>query len=442
MTFVSFDPSTGRVLAHHACLSGAGLEQSLARAHAATEDWQNVAPAERAALLFRLASTLSAGRERLARELCLETGSLLADCLQEVARCAEECAHFAAHGQAMLPSARSQLSQRPLGLMLALTAGPAPLWQCFRVLVPALMAGNGLLLKPAEHLSGLVAVLARLMTEAGVPEGLVTPLRISKEQVAGLVADSRIGGLAYSGERRGGAAMAALAGARLKPVRLELARASVQLILDDAELAPAVESVLNDGFRYRASWRQSEGGVLITPGLAEPFLELLTARLEQLRPGRPDDMGVELGPLAKSGQREWLERQLREAERQGGRIRCGGYLPDDEDGWYYPATLIEGSEPAMTLFPAWPAGPLCGVLRVPDEAAMLALCRALSPDGMASIWTRDRARGERLARALPFDLCRVNPDPYHDRHWPPLSDPAQRPALKEFCRAKTVLISA
>ncbi|WP_107851829.1 aldehyde dehydrogenase family protein [Oceanimonas marisflavi] len=441
MTFVSFDPSSGRVLAHHACLSDGSLEQQLCLAHQAAQQWQQESPAERAALLYRLASALSAQRERLARELCLETGTLLADCLREVERCAEECAYFAANGQAMLPSARSQVSQRPLGLMLALTAGPAPLWQCFRLLVPALMAGNGMLLKPAEHLSRFIGLLERLLAAAEVPEGLVLPLRISKEQVAGLVADPRIGGLAYSGEHKGGAAMAALAGEHLKPLILELAEASLQLILDDAELEPAVESVLNSCFRYRSSWRQSEGGVLITPGLAEPFLEQLTARLATLRPGRPDDSEAELGPLAKSGQREWLERQLREAERRGGRIRCGGYLPD-EDGWFYPPTLIEGSEPAMTLFPAWPAGPVSGVLRVLDDNAMLALCRQLSPDGVASIWTRDLARGERLARALPFDLCRINPDPYQQRHWPPRSEPAQRRALKDFCRAKTVLVSA
>ncbi|OXY83692.1 aldehyde dehydrogenase family protein [Oceanimonas doudoroffii] len=441
MTFVSFDPSSGRVLAHHACLSEDRLEQRLHQAYQAAQAWQHEAPSERAALLYRLASALSAGRERMARELCLETGTLLKDCLREVERCAEECAHFAANGQAMLPAARSQVSQRPLGLMLALTAGPAPLWQCVRLLAPALMAGNGLLLKPAEHLSRLVELLARLMTEAEVPEGLITPLRISKEQVAGVVADARIGGLAYSGERQGGAIMAALAGGRLKPVILELAEADLQLILDDADLEPAVESVLNGCFRYRASWRQSEGGVLITPGLAEAFLERLGERLASLRSGRPDDSDTELGPLAKSGQREWLERQLREAERQGGRIRCGGYLPDEE-GWYYPATLIEGQDPATTLFPAWPAGPVSSVLRVADEHGMQALCRSMSPDGIASIWTRDLARGEQLARSLPFDLCRVNPNPYHNSHWPPQSSPDQRLPLKRFSRSKTVLVSA
>ncbi|OYD25609.1 aldehyde dehydrogenase family protein [Oceanimonas baumannii] len=441
MTFVSFEPSNGRIKAHHACLGADSLERHLVRADEAASEWQQAPFATRTALLFRLASVLSSQRDSLARELSLETGTLLTDCLLEVERCAEECAHFAAHGQAMLPLTYSQIRQLPLGLMLVLTAGPAPMWQCFRLLVPALMAGNSLLLKPAEHLSRFVDLLERLMTEAEVPEGLVTPLRISKEQVAGLVADPRIGGLAYSGERQGGAAMASLAGGHLKPVRLDLARADVQLILDDAELEPAVESVLNSCVRYRASWRQSEGGVLITPGLADAFLERLTARLAELGPGQPNDTWEELGPLAKSGQREWLERQLREAERRGGRIRCGGFLPDEE-GWYYPPTLIEGDDPAMTLFPVWPAGPLCGVLRVPDEAAMVALCRSLSPDGIASVWTQDRARGELLARDLPFDLCRVNPDPYHGRHWPPFSDPSHRPALKEFCRTKTVLVSA
>ncbi|WP_019936004.1 aldehyde dehydrogenase family protein [Oceanimonas smirnovii] len=441
MTFVSFDPSSGRVLAHHACLSETELEHRLSRAFQTTQAWQQTVPAERSALLFRLASTLSEKRESLARELSHETGTLLADCLREIERCAEECTHFAAHGQAMLPAARSQISQLPIGLMLALTAGPAPLWQCFRLLAPALMAGNGLLLKPAGHLSRLVTLLEQLLSDADLPQGLVTPLRISKEQVAALVADSRIAGLAYSGEHKGGAAMAALAGAQLKPVRLDLARANVQLILDDAELEPAVESVLNSCFRYRTSWRQSEGGVLITPALADAFLEQLATRLIHLETGQPGHPAADIGPLAKSGQREWLERQLREAERQGGRIRCGGVMPD-EPGWYYPATLIEGDKPAQTLFPAWPAGPFCGVLRVADEAAMTALCHDLNTDGVASIWTRDRARGEQLARTLPFDVCRVNPDPYHGRHWPPYSEPEQRPALKEFCRTKTVLVSA
>ncbi|MCT7654012.1 aldehyde dehydrogenase family protein [Oceanimonas sp. NS1] len=177
------------------------------------------------------------------------------------------------------------------------------------------------------------------------------------------------------------------------------------------------------------------------PGLAEAFLERLGERLASLRSGRPDDSDTELGPLAKSGQKEWLERQLREAERQGGRIRCGGYLPDEE-GWYYPATLIEGQDPAATLFPAWPAGPVSSVLRVADEHGMQALCRSMSPDGIASIWTRDLARGEQLARSLPFDLCRVNPSPYHNSHWPPQSSPDQRLPLKRFSRSKTVLVSA
>ncbi|WP_445396179.1 aldehyde dehydrogenase family protein [Zobellella sp. An-6] len=438
MTFISFNPATGRQNGVFEALDGNQLERRLQQSAEAAESWRQSPFAERAALLNQLAAQLSANRERLALCITREMGKLLSESLAEVDRCARECAYFAAHGQAMLPLARSPVTFAPLGVVLLLGSWRFPLWQLFRVLAPTLMAGNAVLLKLAENLPGCAREIEVLVRAAQAPAGLVTSLAVDKPRVAELIRDPRVRALAFGGNREDGARLAALAGQQLKKVELELDEPELHLVLDDADLELAVDAVLQARLCNAGQQGLGARGLVVTPAIADDFVALLAARLAEWRPGHPEELDSRLAPLACGWQREALHRQLAAAVDGGARLVAGGELPDSE-GWYYPASLLDGVTPAMAVFRRPSPGPLAAVVRVRNEEDIASLCRALGPDGSARIWTRELARGEQLARRLPFDRCLVNPGP--GRAYPPGTAMEEHFNIKAFCRMKSLRIS-
>ncbi|MFP2768658.1 aldehyde dehydrogenase family protein [Oceanisphaera sp. KMM 10153] len=441
-TFISYHPASGAEVERVDTLSAAELERRVQQNALAAREWRHCAFAERSGLLNRLASLLSANRERLALTMTREMGKLVTEALAEVDRCARECTYFAAHGQAMLPLARSMTTFEPMGTVLLLTSWRFPLWQVFRMLAPTLMAGNAVLLKLAENLPLCAREIASLLAEAGAPDGLVFNLPIDKPQVATLIADVRVKALAFSGNREDARRVAALAGRQLKPIVLELDETELHVILDDADLELAVEAALRSRFRNAGQLGHAARGFMVTPGIADDFVARLSARLSELQPGDPEQGASTLGPLATRLQRDELHLQVQAALADGALAVAGCELPAGE-GWYYPASLLDRVQPEMEVFRRQLSGPLACVIRVPSLEAISGLCQELGPDGTVSIWTRELAQGEQLARRLPFGHCLVNMDPYQGKGYPSGCHPASegRFNIKAFCHLKTLLVS-
>ncbi|GHA07458.1 aldehyde dehydrogenase family protein [Oceanisphaera arctica] len=441
-TFISYHPASGTELERVGSLPAAALERRVQQNAMAAQEWRHSAFAERSALLNRLASLLSANRERLALTMTQEMGKLLSEGLAEVDRCARECAYFAAHGQAMLPLARSMTTFEPMGTVLLLTSWRFPLWQVFRVLAPTLMAGNALLLKLAENLPRCAREIEALLAEAEAPYGLVFSLLIGKPQVATLIADARVKALAFSGNREDASRVAALAGQQLKPIVLELDETELHVILDDADLEQVVEAALRSRFRNAGQLGHAARGFMVTQGIADDFVDRLSVRLSELQSGDPEQLASSLGPLATRLQRDELHQQVKAALAGGSRAVLGCELPAGE-GWYYPASLLDGVQPDMEVFRQQLSGPLACVIRVPHLDAITGMCRELGPDGTVSIWTRDLTQGEQLARRLPFGRSLVNMDPYQGKGYPSGLNPAPegRFNIKAFCHLKTLYIS-
>ncbi|GGB34871.1 succinate-semialdehyde dehydrogenase [Oceanisphaera marina] len=443
MEFISYHPATGTEVTRLQALSANELEQRLQQNQQAAQTWRQSSTSDRSALLNRLASLLSANRERLALCITREMGKLLSEALAEVDRCALECNYFATHGPAMLPLARSMNTCEPMGSVLLLSSWRFPLWQVFRVLAPTLMAGNAVLLKLAENLPLCAREIETLLADAEAPKGLVFSLLISKPQVATLIADARVKALAFSGNRQDASQVAALAGQQLKPIILELDETELQIILDDADLDLAVAAALRSRFRNAGQLGHAARGFMVTPGIAEQFVARLSAQLAEWQPGDPSLYVSTLGPLATRLQRDDLQQQVQAALADGAQAVVGCQLPTGA-GWYYPASLLDRVRPDMAVFRRQLSGPLACVLRAPNQDAILDMCQDLGPDGTVSIWTRDMTQGEQLARQLPFATCLVNREPCQGSGY------QSRPGLmtdghfsiRAFCHIKRLLVSA
>jgi len=250
--FSSVNPATEEVLARFDPHTPEQVEAALTRATTAAAGWRSTPVEVRAEHLRRAAALLRADRDRLARLITEEMGKPVAEAEAEVEKSAWCCEHYAEHGPAMLApepvataAARSHVAFDPLGLLLAVMPWNFPFWQVFRFAPPALLAGNGVVLKHAPNVPRCALAIAEIWERAGCPEGLFTTLLVDRDVVPGLLADDRIHALTLTGSTQVGATVAAMAAAHLKPQVLELGGSDPFVVLADADVPAAAAAAVS-----------------------------------------------------------------------------------------------------------------------------------------------------------------------------------------------------
>ncbi|MCP8688456.1 NAD-dependent succinate-semialdehyde dehydrogenase [Marinobacterium sedimentorum] len=454
MMFESRNPATAELIEVFDLLSGAQLETRLGKAQAASLAWRATDNDQRGALLCRIAAVLRAQRESLARTISLEMGKLLPEALAEVDKCAQCCEHYAEHAAAMLQdelipthARRSLVSFEPLGTILAVMPWNFPLWQVFRFLAPTLMAGNTALLKHAPNVSRCALLVEDIVREAGAPEGLFSTLLISVEQTAAVIADDRVQGVAFTGSEATGRKIAAMAGQSLKKVVLELGGSDPFIVLEDADLERAVEFAMKLRFGNAGQICIAAKRFILTPRIADEFVERLLARVAQLQTGDPLQAGTTLAPMAREDLRSGLQRQVDAALAGGARLLAGGAVQDGP-GWFYQPSVLDNVKPGNMAFDEELFGPVASIVRAADAEDAIRLANATRFGLGASIWTADNERGEAIARRLEAGACFVNAPVASDVRMPfggtkasGLGRELASYGIREFCNIKSLWIA-
>ena len=272
-----------------------------------------------------------------------------------------------------------------------------PFWQIYRVAAPALMAGNTVLLKHAANVTGCALLIEESFLRAGFPRGAFQKLVIGRELASALVQHPGIAAVTFTGSTATGKKIAALAGATMKKCVFELGGSDPYLVLADADLALAAEMctaarLYNNGQSCVAAKR-----LIVVESVREKFETLLVERMAARRSGDPRVAATDLGPLARADLRATLHAQVQRSIRRGARLLLGGRLPAGP-GCYYPPTVLTGVRPGMQVMDEETFGPVAAIISAKDEADAIRLANA-TPYGLgAAVFTRDRKRGERIAR--------------------------------------------
>jgi succinate-semialdehyde dehydrogenase/glutarate-semialdehyde dehydrogenase len=410
----STNPATGLPLGDHPEADGATVERRLASARDAFAVWRSVPIAERAAGLLRLARVLRARRDPLAALMTAEMGKPIAAAEAEVDKCAWVCEHYAEHGASYLapePAAsdarRSFVRYDPLGIVLAVMPWNFPLWQVFRCAAPALVAGNGVVLKHASNVPGCALAIESVFDEAALTPGIFVSLLLGADAVGGLIDHPAIAAVSLTGSEAAGRAVAARAGAAIKKTVLELGGSDAFVVLADADPARAAAQAvlartLNNGQSCIAAKR-----FIVEAPLAERFEDEMIARMRALTMGDPADRSVQLGPLARHDLRLELQSQVDRSVEAGARLRLGGRIPPGP-GWFYPPTVLTRVAPGMPAFDEETFGPLAAITRARDAAQAIELANRSRFGLGASLWTGDPARGEALAAGIEAGAVFVN----------------------------------
>jgi succinate-semialdehyde dehydrogenase/glutarate-semialdehyde dehydrogenase len=409
------NPSTDLAIGSYEPMRPGAVADTIRAAHEASREWRSKSFRARAYLMRELSGLLRNRTEEFARLMALEMGKPVAQGRQEIEKCAWTCLYFADWARRMLSPVnvrmdgrRSFITFQPLGLILAIMPWNFPFWQVFRFAVPALMAGNGVVLKHASNVPGCALAIERLFADAGFPAELVRTLLIDSEAALGVIENPLVRAVTLTGSTAAGKAVAAKAGSLVKKTVLELGGSDPYVVLEDADLALAARTcaaarLVNSGQSCIAAKR-----FIVVESRFQEFGDLLVEEFRKRRVGDPLDPETQIGPLARRNLREALDRQVKDSLSQGARLLVGGSVPEGP-GAYYPPTILASVSRGMPAYHEELFGPVAALLSARDEADAVRLANDTSFGLGAAVFSSNLDRAERIAATeLDCGVCFVN----------------------------------
>jgi succinate-semialdehyde dehydrogenase/glutarate-semialdehyde dehydrogenase len=424
MTYQSLNPATGKLLKKFEELTDRQLEEKLAKAATCFETWKHKTYAERAIIVAKAAAIMHTKADEFAHIMTLEMGKRINEARGEVEFSSSILAYYAKNAERFLAPVKlspkvgeAHMESSPIGVIFGVEPWNFPYYQLARVAGPHLMAGNVLVVKHAGCVPQCAIAFEKLWIEAGAPAGLYTNLLISHDQSDRVVDDPRIKGVALTGSVAAGRSIAARAGQNLKISSMELGGSDAFIVLDDADLEHTVKwavwgKMYNTGQTCCAAKR-----FIVVDELADKFLEKFTAALAALKPGDPMDEKTTMGPLSTEQALIDLLKQVNGAVAKGAKLLLGGKRVD-RPGSFMEPTILTDIKPDNPAFRDEFFGPVALFFRVKDEDAAIALANDSDFGLGGSVFTKDIARGKRVASRVDTGMMFVNNISWSDAELP------------------------
>ncbi|KAA5605780.1 betaine-aldehyde dehydrogenase [Roseospira marina] len=421
-TFATHNPYSGEVLAHVQVASAEDVDAAVTAAAQGQRVWAAMSGAERGRVLMRAALGIRARRDEIARLESLDGGKPIqetpeadvdsgADCLEYFASLAPtiggECQALGEGGDAPWFYTRRE----PLGVVGGIGAWNYPFQIACWKAAPALAAGNAMVFKPAEQTPLSVYILAEVLSEAGLPDGVFNVVQGGARVGRMLTAHPGIAKISFTGEVGTGKAVMADSAATLKTVTLELGGKSPLLIFEDADLDDAVSAAILANFYTQGQICTNGTRVFVHADVMDDVLARLVARAEAITLGDPLDPATQMGPLISPEHHASVLAHIKRAKADGATLVTGGGAPDDPALAGKPfvrPTVFRTEDDGLALCRQEIFGPVMTVLPFRDEDEVLARANSL-PVGLAGgVMTRDMTRAHRVAARLEAGVVWIN----------------------------------
>lgn len=424
MSYQSINPNDGKTLKTFEEMSDQQLDTAIATAATSFASWKNKTYAERAIIVAKAASLMHAQVKDLAKLMTLEMGKLTKEAQAEVAYSGDILAYYATNAEQFLAPVKlnpkvgeAHMESSPLGVLFCVEPWNFPYYQLARVAGPQLMAGNVLVVKHAGCVPQCAIAFEQLLIEAGAPVGVYTNLQISHAQSDRIIDDPRVKGVALTGSVEAGKAVAARAGQNLKKSTMELGGTDAFIVLDDADLEKTIPwavwgRMYNNGQTCCASKR-----FIVLDSIADEFQTKFQAALARLKVGDPMDENTTHGPLSTEAALLGLLKQVESAVSHGAKLLVGGKRID-RPGAFMETTILTDVKPENPAYRDEFFGPVAMIFRVKDEAAAIALANDADFGLGGSVFTKDEARGRRVATAVDTGMMFINNIDWTDAELP------------------------
>ncbi len=438
-THLPVHPFTGAPLVALPLSSAADVAAAVERARAAQRSWARVPVRERAAVLGRLGALLLERRSEILDLVQMESGTARVGAYEEVDHVVRTTRRYAARGARYLAARRrpgllprvtgTRVHPRPVGVVGVVAACHHPLALALTDAVPALLAGNAVVVEPDRQTTLTALWVAQQLEDAGLPAGLFSVVVGGPEVGAALV--DRVDHVAFTGSTAAGRAVAARAGERLIGATLDLGGTSALYVAADADVASAVRGAVRACFAGTGRPGPSVERLVVHDAVADEFLGRFVAAVRELRLGAGLDYTAEVGSLVSAEQLDRVTRHVDDALARGARVLTGAVHRPDVGPYFYAPTVLDDVPPDALCRTEETAGPVVTVTRVTSDDEAVRAMEDTARGSVARIWSADVARARRLAARVEARTVVVNDAP----------DPGPRPgreAVEAVTRAQTV----
>jgi succinate-semialdehyde dehydrogenase/glutarate-semialdehyde dehydrogenase len=453
MRITSVNPATGRPIKTYDEMTPEAAAAAVAQAHETWLTWRTTPFATRVRLMKRTAGILRERKQELAQLMAAEMGKPLKQGIAEAEKCASACDYYADNAEAHLApdfvkteSSKSYVAFEPIGVILAIMPWNFPLWQVYRFAAPALMAGNVGVLKHASNVPGCALVIEEIFTQSGFPAGAFRTLLTGSKHVRAVIEHPLVRAVTLTGSTPAGQAVAAQAGAVLKKTVLELGGSDPYLVLEDADLEHAAQTCVNARLINGGQSCIAAKRFIVVEPVRAAFTDRFVALMKEKKVGDPFADGTDVGPQARRDLRDDLHRQVVTSVERGASLLLGGEIPPGE-GAYYPPTVLAEVTPGMPAYDEELFGPVAAIIRAKDEADAVRIANDTVFGLGAAVFTKDVARGERIARQLEAGATFVNSSVASDPRLPfggikesGYGRELGAYGIKEFVNVKTVYV--
>ncbi|MBC2595797.1 NAD-dependent succinate-semialdehyde dehydrogenase [Ruficoccus amylovorans] len=404
MALATVNPATGELLREYPEMELPEILSILDKAQEDFEQWRERPVARRAGMFARVAEILRVEKEAFAAIMTKEMGKPVAEAVSEVEKCAWVCEYYAKHGADFLAdqpieteATESFVTFQPLGIILAVMPWNFPFWQVFRAAVPALIAGNVVVLKHASNVPECALTIEAIFHRAGFPLNIFRTLMLTSTHAAVAVAHPFVHGVTLTGSEEAGRKIAAQAGTQLKKTVLELGGSDAYLVLADADIDHAAQCcvasrMINGGQSCIAAKR-----FIVVEGVREEFEKAVVAAMRGYAMGDPASKDTRLGPMAREDLRDELHGQVSRCLAEGARLLLGGEIPQKTGAWY-PATVLTDVKPGMPAYSDELFGPVAAIIPVRDEAEAIKVANDTRFGLGGAVFTHNVERARKLAR--------------------------------------------
>ena len=411
----TINPTTGKPIKNWPLHSKSQGEAIVEKAHEAFLEWRKTDMETRAKIIQKIANALDKHKDSLAKLMAEEMGKPIKQGLGEIERCISICEYTAKEDYKNLMDEERSLNggkkgiitYQPLGVILGIQPWNFPLYQVIRYSVPNLMAGNSVLLKHAKNVWGMAARIQEIYKEAGLPDNVFGVLYLENEDVSDLIGHKHVRGVTLTGSSKAGQSVASTAGQHLKKSVLELGGSDPYIILDDVDMDTAIKTCVTGRVSNAGQTCIAAKRFIIVEDIYDEFKEKFVAAMKAVEYGDPQNEDTQMGPIARKDLRDSLHDQVTESIEKGAKCLVGGKIPQ-EDGFFYPATVLENIQPGMPAYDDELFGPVAGLFKAKDEDDAIRLANDHRYGLGGGVMSANENRAITLAKRIDTGMVSVN----------------------------------
>src|SRR3984893_9341982 len=398
----------------------ADVNDAVDAAKAAFAKWRLVPAPKRAEILYRTAETLVKRKEDLARDMTMEMGKPLSETRGDVQEAIDMTYYMAGEGRRLsgqtvpseLPNKFAMSVPDPLGVVALITPWNFPMAIPSWKIMPALICGNTAVIKPAEDTPLSTYNLVQILSEAGLPRGVVNVVNgIGPEAGAPLVQHPKIDAISFTGSTEVGRIVAEATAPSFKPCHLEMGGKNILIVLEDANLDLAVEGAVWGGFGTAGQRCTAASRIAVHKNIYKQFLDKFTARVKTLKVGDGLDTATQMGPVINEKQLQTVMEYVAIGKKEGARLVTGGNRLTGgafSHGWFHEPTVFANCDPTMRIAQEEIFGPVVAVIPTSGFEESIEIANGVVYGLSASIYTRDVNKGFAAMRDLHTGIVYVN----------------------------------